>query len=203
MIKNTSSGKFIVFDSLDGSGQSTQMSFLRDFLVNKGFDVVTTKEPTTDSQAGRKVREILQKKIKSGSEDLQELFTQDRKEHLEKIITPALKAGKWVISDRYFFSTFAYGASDGLDMEKLIKMNDSFLLPDRTFILKVSPKTCMERINKRGTKQELFEREEKLAKVWQSYEKFPARFENVNIINGERPAEEVFEDVKKIISKLL
>jgi dTMP kinase len=203
MLKNTFPGKFIVFDSLDGSGQSTQMSLLRDFLVQKRINVLTTKEPTTDSEAGRKIREILQKKIKSGSEDLQELFTQDRKEHLEKIIILALKSEKWVISDRYFFSTFAYGASDGLDVEHLINLNNNFLLPDETFILKVSPKTCMERIQKRGTKQELFEKEEKLAKVWQAYEKFPARFENVNIIEGERPAEEVFEDVKKIISKLL
>src|SRR4030043_67748 len=123
MQKNSYSGKFIVIEGLDGSGQSTQTGLLRDFLIKKGQEVILTKEPTRDSEAGKKIKEILDEKIRIEPQKLQDLFAQDRKEHLEKLIVPALKEGKTVISDRYFFSTFAYGAADGLDLEWLIKLN--------------------------------------------------------------------------------
>lgn len=197
MIKNNYIGKFIVFEGLDGSGQSTQAGLLRDFLAGKGFEVVLTKEPTKDSEAGQKIREILDQKSKIDGAKLQELFAQDRKEHLEKVIIPALEEGKFVISDRYFFSSFAFGASDGVDLKWLIEINDSFLLPDLTFLLKVRPEICIGRIEKRGTPKALFEKTEKLAKVWQTFEILPEKFENMIVINGERTIEEVFEDVKK------
>lgn len=225
MIKNTYSGKpsarakhgaglvphqnkvsgagFIVFDSLDGSGQSTQISLLRDFLIGKGYQVLATKEPTLDSEAGKKIRQILDEKIKTEPKKLQELMIQDRKEHLENIIIPALKEGKWVISDRYFFSTFAYGVSDGLDLEQLIKLNDNFLIPDQSFILKVSPEVCIDRIEKRGTQKTLFEKLEKLAKVWAVYEELPQKIENTIIIDGEKSIPEVFEQVKNVIIEIL
>jgi len=199
MLKSSYPGKFIVIEGLDGSGQSTQAELLRKFLTGKGYQVVVTKEPTLDSEAGRKIRDILDSKVDSEPEKLQELFAQDRKEHLEKIIIPALKEGRFVISDRYFFSSFAFGASDGLDLEWLIKLNDNFLLPDLTFILKVRSKVCVSRIEKRGNSRTLFEKEEKLIKVWETFKIMPARFENIEIIDGEKSIEEVFGEVKKII----
>jgi len=102
MLKNTNKGKFIVFEGLDGSGQSTQAGLLKDFLLEKGYEVILTKEPTIESEAGRKIRKVLDKKLNLSPKELQELFAQDRKEHLENIIIPALKQGKMVISDRYF-----------------------------------------------------------------------------------------------------
>lgn len=200
MIKNSYPGKFIVFDSLDGSGQSTQISLLRDFLIGKGYQVLTTKEPTPNSEAGKIIRQILDEKIKTEPQKLQELMAQDRKEHLENVIIPALKEGKWVISDRYFFSTFAYGTSDGLDLEWLIKLNDDFLIPDQSFILKVRSEVCIDRIKKRGTQTTLFEKLEKLTKVWSIYEKLPQRIKNTIIIDGERSILEVSEEIKSIIN---
>ena len=110
MIQNSYLGKFIVFEGLDGSGQSTQTELLRDFLIEKGYEVIQTKEPTQESKASQEIRETLDKKIKIKPMRLQELFTQDRKEHLDNLINPALKEGKMVISDRYFFppSLMAY-----------------------------------------------------------------------------------------------
>jgi len=158
--------------------------------------VVLTKEPTLDSEAGKKIRQALDKVIKVEPCSLQELFTQDRKEHLENLVVPAIKEGKMVISDRYFFSTFAFGASDGLDLEWLIKINNEFLLPDLAFILKVSPKTCVKRIERRGEGKKLFEKEKKLARVWETYAILPNRFRNVYMIDGEKPIDEVFAEVK-------
>ncbi len=203
MLKSSYPGKLIVIEGLDGSGQSTQAELLRKFLTEKGYQVVVTKEPTLDSEAGRKIRDILDSKIDSEPEKLQELFAQDRKEHLENLIIPALKEGRFVISDRYFFSSFAFGASDGVDLEWLIKLNDNFLLPDLTFILKVGSKVCVSRIEKRGNSRTLFEKEGKLTKVWEIFKIMPMRFENVEIIDGEKSIEEVFEEVKKVVNSKL
>ncbi|PIR02253.1 MAG: dTMP kinase [Candidatus Nealsonbacteria bacterium CG11_big_fil_rev_8_21_14_0_20_37_68] len=168
MQKNPYAGKFIVFEGLDGSGQSTQANLLKDFLLEKNFNVILTKEPTQDSEAGKKIRKILDKKAGVQPLQLQKLFAQDRKEHLENIIIPALKEGKIVISDRYFFSSFAYGSASGVNLEWLIKINDEFLLPNLTFILKVSPKICLGRIKKRGDKITLFEEKKKSGKFIKS-----------------------------------
>lgn len=204
MQKNIYSGKFIVFEGLDGSGQSTQASLLRDFLLQNGCEVVSTKEPTKTSSVGQKIRDVLDKRIKLDPKTLQEIFTQDRKEHLDNLIIPSLEEGKTIISDRYFFSTFAFGASEGLDLEWLININNDFLLPDLTFLLKVVPEVCVQRIKKRGEGIKYFEEIEKLTKVWEIYRALPGRFENVYIIDGEKTKEEVFFQIKEVVlSKIL
>ncbi|OGZ24736.1 MAG: dTMP kinase [Candidatus Nealsonbacteria bacterium RIFCSPLOWO2_01_FULL_43_32] len=196
MIKNPYLGKFIAFEGLDGSGQSTQANLLKDFLVSEGFKVILTKEPTKDSQAGKEIRQVLDKNTLVEPVYLQELFIQDRKEHLENLIIPVLQQNNIVISDRYFFSTFAYGVSDGLDLAWLMELNSAFLVPDLTFILKVRPEICLERIKKRGSAQTLFEETQKLEKVWQTYAILPNHIKNVYIIGGERPINEIAEEMK-------
>ncbi len=205
MLQNPYTGKLIVMEGLDGSGQSTQANLLKDFLLKKGYQTVLTKEPTQDSKDGRKIREVLDKKSEIQPQKLQELFAQDRKEHLEGVIIPALKEGKIVISDRYFFSSFAYGTTSGLDLGWLIEINNDFLLPDITFFLKVSPEICLKRVDVRNKNKErtLFEEKEKLSKVWQVYQNLPNRFDNISVINGEKSIEEVAGFVKKIIKKEL
>lgn len=203
MIKGNYPGKFIVIEGLDGSGKNAQIDLLINFLNKKGKEIIMTKEPTIESDAGRKIKQALRKKIVVDSLELQKLYVQDRKEHLENKVIPALKIGKIVISSRYAFSTFAYGGSDGLDVDLLIKMNEEFLLPDLTIIIDVNPDSCMERIERRGEEKELFEKKEKLAKVNEFYKRFPQMFENVIMINGEKPILEVFEDIKKEVNKLL
>lgn len=197
MLKNQYPGKFIVIEGLDGSGQTSQASLLRDFFINKGYQVVLTKEPTQDSEAGRKIKEILEKKIKIDPVELQKLFAKNREEHLKNTIILALKEGKIVISDRYFFSSFAYGTADGADLNELVKMNNNFLLPDLTFILRVGPEVCIKRIEKRGSSKTLFEKKEKFAKVWRVFKILPNKFKNVYMIDGEKSIEEVFEEIKK------
>lgn len=201
MQTNNYLGKFIVFEGLDGSGQTTQVSHLRNFLSSKGINIVSTKEPTIDSGAGRRIREILDEKEKIEPLELQKLFVQDRREHLGNLIIPALKEGKWVISDRYFFSTFAFGSSDSLGLEQLIKLNNDFLLPDLTILLKVRPEICVDRIEKRGEGIKLFEKREKLAKVWETYKILPDRFPNMHVIDGEKSIEEIRNQIKNIIKE--
>jgi len=201
MTENSYSGEFVVFEGLDGSGQTTQAKLLKEYLEEQGFKVLMTKEPTLDSLAGKKIRQILDEKEEISPAELQKLFVQDRKEHLENEILPALKRGEVVISDRYFFSTFAFGAASGLDLEWLIDLNKDFPVPDLTFILKARPETCLQRIEKRGTAKTLFEKKEKMGKAWQVYEILLQRFENLFLIDAEQSIEQVFNQIKKIINQ--
>jgi len=201
MKKNIYPGKFIVLEGLDGSGQSTESVFLRDFLIEKNHKVLITKEPTIISEAGQKIKQVLEGKEKISPLELQKLFVKDRKLHLDNIIIPNLKDGKIVISDRYFFSTFAYGVSDGLDLNLLIEMNNDFLIPDLTFFLDVNQDVCIKRVEKRGAKKTLFEKREKLKKVYENYKKIMKNFENVYFINGGPTPDKVFEEIKKYVEK--
>lgn len=203
MRQNPYPGKFIVFEGLDGSGQTTQAVLLAEFLRSKGKEVVLTKEPTHDSKAGTQIRRILANELACEPEELQKLFALDRGEHVEQVIIPALAQGKVVISDRYFFSSFAYGMADGLDLEWLIQLNSEFLLPDVTFLLRASPAVCMQRIDMRGTPKTLFEKQEKLELVWGAYEKLAGRFANIFVINSERPIDVIAKDVIEVVEKKL
>jgi len=203
MKKNNYPGKFIVFEGLDGSGQTTQANLLKKFLEKRGFKVLLTKEPTKDNEFGKRVDRILQYKERSSPLELQKLFIKDRDWHLKNVIEPALKEGKIVISDRYFFSTFAFGGID-VDMEKLIKMNDNFLMPDISIFLDVKPKTCISRIEgrsqKTGERKTIFEKEKLLEKVYKNYLVLLKKFPLVRI-NGQRSIEDVHKEIKEIVIK--
>jgi len=203
MIKNNWPGKFIVIEGLDGSGKSAQVDLLADYLKQHGKEVIITKEPTTESEAGRRIKQALRKEIITEPLELQKLYVQDRREHLENKVIPALKQGKFVISSRYTFSTFAYGHSDGLDVDLLVELNKEFLLPDLTIIVDVSPELCVKRIESRGEPKELFELKEKLTKVNEIYKKIPLMFENAIVVNGKKSIPEVFGEIKIVISSKL
>jgi dTMP kinase len=198
MIKNSYKGKFIVFDSLDGAGNSTQVKLLADYLNKIGTKTHITKEPTSYLIGGL-IKSQLTHDWKSSPECLQLLFCADRAYHLEKEVIPSLKKGVNVISDRYFFSTMAYGNLEIKDLDWLIEINKKFILPDLTFFLKVSPKTCIQRIKKDRFEITLFEKEKILEKVWKNYEILTKKFKRVYIINGERKIEEVAKEIREIV----
>lgn len=206
MKKNLYPGKFIVFDGLDGSGQSTQAENLVNFynrpekilkLGHAGAHL--TKEPT-NGLIGGLIRGQLTNEWKSSPECLQLLFCADRAYHLEKEIIPLLEKGIVVVSDRYVFSTLAFGNLGIEDREWLFDLNKNFLLPDFTFLLRVPARVCIQRIQKTRFEIDLFEKEEVLAKVWENYEKLAEEFENVHILDGERPVETITQEIIGIIN---
>ena len=199
---NSYKGLFIVFEGLDGSGQTTQANLLRNFLEKKGFRVILTKEPTLETKEGKEIKKILEKKIKKSPLSLQKLFAKDREKHLKRTIEPALRKGEIVISDRYLFSSLAYGSLN-VSLKKLKELNKNFPLPDLVFFLNVKSDDCLKRIKKRGEKIHLFEEKEKLRKVYQNYQLILKNFKNVYFINGEKSKREVFREIKKIINQYL
>jgi len=191
---------FIAFEGLDGSGSSTQSRLLAERLEKSGHPVFLTKEPTHDTPIGKMIREILQHKWEASPLALQLLFSADRAEHLWKQIEPALKNNQTVITDRYLFSTLAYGAMD-VRMSWLKELNKFFRIPDVTFLFKLDPKECIKRIAGRGSDFELFERHEKLAKVWENYEKVAQDFQNFHIIDATKSIEEISEEIWGIVQQ--
>jgi dTMP kinase len=189
---------FIAFEGLDGSGSSTQSKILAERLEKNGHAVLKTKEPTKDTHIGKMIKEILQYKWEVSPEALQLLFSADRAEHLRNEIEPALKNNQIVITDRYFFSTLAYGALD-VDMNWLKEISRNFRIPDITFLHRVDPDECIKRIAGRGSEYELFEQKEKLEKIWENYEKISDEYPNFHMVDGSKSIEEVGEEIWKIV----
>ena len=191
-------GFFVVFEGLDGSGSSTQAQLLERYFKMKQRAVMSTKEPTNNLIGGL-IRGQLTHEWKSSMECLQLLFAADRAHHLEKEIIPALRRNFVVISDRYKLSSIAYGSLEA-DTEWLREINKQFREPDLTILLKVSPDTCVKRMDKRHI-IELFEKRDKLTKVWEVYKTFAG--DNVVIIDGERPIDDVFAEVIENVNEKL
>ncbi len=201
MKKNPFSGKFIVFEGIDGAGKSTQAGILYHFLKRKKIKVHLTHEPTSFLIGGI-IRSSLSHDWQSPPECLQLLFAADRSYHLEKEILPLLKKGINVICDRYFFSSIAFGGYEIDDMDWLFQINQRFFLPDIVFLLEVSPKTAISRLKKERYSLTLFEKEEKFKKIAQKFKFLSKKFKNIKIIDGEKKIEEVFGKIKKEIKKL-
>ncbi|MEK7482631.1 MAG: dTMP kinase [Patescibacteria group bacterium] len=199
-------GQFIVFEGLDGAGRSTQVELLCRALTADGYDILSTKEPTVISEPGKKIKQILRGEIIAFPEELQELFSQDRAWHLETMIEPHLRKSEKaiVVSDRYFFSSFAFGSACGAKLEWLFEINKDFLLPDMLFFVEVSPEICMKRIESRGYVKELMERRELLEKVSVNYQNILKSFHDktkIIIINGEEPIETIAQKIYEKFSQ--
>lgn len=157
-------GFLIAFEGIDGSGTSTHSRLLYEFLVEQGFSVILTREPTKGA-VGRLIKEALQDKFEIKQPEMFALlFAADRIQHVKEVIEPALKQGQIVITTRYIESSLAYQTAQGLTREWIKAINKGIVWPDITFILDISPKDAMARLNRRE-KLESFENREFLSKV--------------------------------------
>jgi dTMP kinase len=143
-------GLFFTFEGLDGSGKTTQIKLLDDYLRIRGYDVVQTREPG-GTAIGEKIREILLDNANVGMGAVCEmlLYAAARAQHVHELIRPALQAGKCVIGDRFTDSSYVYqGIGRGLPLETVIAVNAEAtggLEPDMTFFLDVAPEESLKR----------------------------------------------------------
>lgn len=209
-MQGTSQGKFIVLDGMDGSGKTTQMMNLVKYIFKKDKKnhIVLTREPYA-SDFGLEIRRLLAEStdpMKNG-EKMAELFVGDRKVHIEKIISPSLAKGMHVLSDRFKYSTLAYQQTQGISLQKLIEMHKGLLAPDLALIFDIPAEIAIQRMSKdaiRG-KTEVFEKLDFQEKLRRNYTELKNQLpnENIVIIDASKSINEVFEQIRKEVDKIL
>ena len=180
-------GCFIAFEGIDGSGKSTQIQLLKNRLEKGNIRCYITREPT-DSPIGSLIHQIMTGRVQSDNRVVAALFVADRLDHLLNPtdgIYAMVEKGISVISDRYYFSSYAYHSVD-MPMDWVITANSQsaeILRPSVTVFIDVNPDVALERIAKTRFHPELFETRDRLVAVREKYfEAFEKLKESENIL---------------------
>ena len=203
-------GKFITIEGTDGSGKSTQIELLMDYLRKKGADVIFTREPG-GTQISEKIREIILDVNNSEMTGITEalLYAAARSQHVEEKIIPALEAGKIIVCDRFVDSSIAYqGAARGLGAEKIMGINEAALhgiMPDMTLFFDISPeKGILRKKNERALDRLEKEKMDFHEKVYEGYKNLCKKYpERIKPIDADRSIDEVHSEVIEVIDGLL
>lgn len=182
---------FLSFEGIDGCGKSTQARLLAEALRAEGRDVVLTREPG-GSEGAEEIRRLLVEgageRWSAETECL--LFTAARRDHLERVIRPALAGGKTVITDRFADSTRIYQGATRGDLRMMVDRLHELTIamePDRTFVIDIDPATALARGNARGGTEDRFESlglqfQQRLAAGFRALaQEYPAR---VRLVDG-------------------
>ena len=208
--RNPYPGKFIVLEGIEASGKTTQAKLLSE----KFPDAYHTKNPT-DGEIGKFIRE----RVLGGHSDIppvayQYLFAADREIQSQDIIKN-LKAGKTVISDRYFWSSVAYGIADreGLDYNNwenislvalsLLSMYHQFMIPDLSIYLDVTLEESLRRLKGSKKHTEIYDNHETNVKVKKGYEWLMEKFpEEITVVDGNKQKDQVAKEILILIEAI-
>ena len=199
-------GFFITFEGIDGSGKSTQIRKLAKFLEDNGFDIIITREPG-GSVGGEEIRNLLlQGAVDRWSAETEILlFTAARRDHLERIILPALQDGKIVICDRFTDSTRMYQGMRGPKLRDLVDKLTKEVIncdPDLTIIIDIDPEISLERAKSRKTAEERFEDfgvnlQKKMRRGFLDLSReFSSRIE---VVNGQQSVDELAKEIASLL----
>lgn len=200
-------GVFITVEGPDGSGKSTQLEYIKEYMRSNGVDALFTREPG-GTPISEKIRTIIldpeNKELAPMTEAL--LYAASRAQHIAQFIKPALERGKVVVCDRFVDSSIAYQQyARGLG-ECVSMINDyaiDGIIPDITFLLKIEPEIAMERLNGPSDRLESETMDFHRA-VYRGYleleKKFPDR---IVAVDATLPAEEVRIRIEEHITDLL
>lgn len=208
--------RFISFEGGDGSGKTTQLKLLADYLSQHGYDCLCTREPG-GTNLGKLIRRVL---LEVGDDTISRetelfLYLADRAQHVREIIRPALAAGKIVLCDRFTDSTVAYqGYGRGVDLQVLGELNrmaSGGLVPDLTFLLDCPAELGLSRTAIRMKAQrpgerpeDRFEREEaefhaRVRRGFQELARSDAK--RVRLLDASRPIEQLRDEIRSIVEQ--
>jgi len=198
-------GKFITFEGIDGAGKSSHVEWLAAFLRERGMVVQVTREPG-GTELGEKLRELLlNDPMHLETETL--LMFAARREHLAKLIEPALARGEWVICDRFSDATYAYqGGGRGLDRSKFLTLEHwvhGHLQPDLTLLFDLPLDIARERIVLANRVLDKFEQErvDFHKRVRQAYlERAHTSPGRMRIVNADNTLENIRKQLEQIIA---
>ncbi|AEI94625.1 dTMP kinase [Roseobacter litoralis] len=203
-------GLFISFEGIDGSGKSTQSKRLAEHLRVRGHEVVETREPGGSPGAEEIRALVLQGDPDRWSAETEILlFTAARRDHMERLILPALADGKIVICDRFADSTRMYQGLSRGDLRQVVDTLHDLMIgrePDLTVLIDMDPAIGLSRALSRQTADERFEAfgEDLQAKMRAGFlalaQEFKARF---RLVDGGRDADSVTQDVINVVDQAL
>ena len=203
-------GYFITFEGGEGTGKTTIINYLNEYLINKGYSVIKTREPggiDIAEQIRSIILDVKNTKMDYRTEAL--LYAASRTQHLAERVIPALKEDKIVLCDRYLDSSLVYqGIARGLGIENVEKINMFALeyMPDITFFIDVKPEICFKRIkdNNRAMDRLDLENMDFHNMVYEGYKKVAKMYpKRIISIDGDRTIEEIINDIKNYIDKIL
>lgn len=203
-----SKGLFITFEGGDGSGKSTQIEKLKDYLEDKGFRVILTREPG-GTKISEDIREIILDSRNTEMSDMTEtlLYAAARAQLVEQVIRPAVERGDMVICDRFVDSSMAYqayGRGLGDIVWDINKNAVGDCMPDLTILLRLDPEAGMGRIS--GRKQDRIELSSSdfHRRVYEGYLALEKRFpDRIKGIDASRGIEEISEEIINIVQDLI
>ncbi|HUW49815.1 MAG TPA: dTMP kinase [Sulfuricella sp.] len=206
MINNKYNSKFISLEGIDGAGKSTHLNWLAEHLRHRGLNVLVTREPG-GTPLGEALREMLLHQAMHLETEALLMFAA-RREHLDKVIVPALQEGTWVISDRFTDASFAYqGGGRGLDEAKLKTLEawvQQDLQPDLTLLFDVSVEVSQQRLSQ-NISLDRFEQEKQdfFQRVRDAYLKRARQFpERIRVIDSGRTLSEIQADLEHVFSSI-
>lgn len=203
-------GYFITFEGGEGTGKTTIINYISKYLNDKGYNVITTREPG-GIEIAEQIRNIILD-VKNTNMDYRTealLYAASRTQHLAEKIIPALKENKIVLCDRYLDSSLVYqGIARGLGIENVLKVNmfATEYMPNITFFIDVKPEICFKRLkdNHREMDRLDLEKMDFHNMVYEGYKEVAKMYpERIVSIDGDRKIEDIIEDIKNRIDKLL
>ena len=194
-------GKLVSIEGIDGCGKSTHARLLARWLRSKGYKVIVTDEPT-NGPIGRIIKRILRGELKMPVAAEALLFAADRLHHAEKLIVPAMRAGKIVITERYTSSSLTYQVARGMPIDWLIKLNERALKPDLAILIDVPAYVALQRIEG-SRKLDTFEKDLRLQRKVRTIYLQVAKKKRLRIVDGARVASQVQADIRKLVKTAL
>ena len=209
-------GRFITLEGGEGTGKSTQIKLLAEWLKHCGVETVVTKEPG-GTPIGRELRQMLctgdKDKFDAVAEAL--LYYADRRIHMQQKVLPALEDGKWVISDRFADSTRAYqyyGYNKRVPkqmLEQLYAMTVGNFYPDLTIILDLDPRIGLERsLQRNGTAEIQETRHESRGNEFhqnlrRGFLEIAQTSPRYVVVNADQSIEQLHQNIVKIVEERL
>jgi len=196
-------GYLIAVCGFDGSGKTTQIERLAKRLTDEGKHVIVTRQPTNWYRQNPEVRAYLDSGRNIDAKYLALLAAADRRRHVQDVITPALTAGKWVICDRYVYSSFAYFSARGVDVSFVQNINIDVPKPDLSIYLDVHVEILLARLKARDGENLKFE-ERSLATVEhviEVYQRLCNQNDQLTRIDGNADVEHVESQIAELAYK--
>jgi len=199
-------GRFITFEGIDGAGKSSQIEAVVSVLRQRGIAVEQSREPG-GTPLGERLRDLLLHEPMHLETEAMLMFAA-RREHVARLIEPALSAGRWVVCDRFSDATFAYQVGGrGLDAAKFDVLESWVhpgLQPDLTLLFDLPPEVAASRVRSTGVNPDRFEREQRdfFVRVRDAYlERARRAPQRIRIIDADRSPEQIRAQIEAIVAE--